>query len=282
MAGDDCPKDRERRAILVLGMHRSGTSALTRTINLLGAETPQTLLGASAGNQRGHWESQPIVRLNDEILQACGHVWFSRGRMKMSPLQVVREQGLWPRLRETIESEFGGASTVVLKDPRISRLVPLYREVLTEAGYGVVAVLTVRNPLEVAQSLAARDKLELNRALGTWLRYTLDAERDTRGMVRALVSYEGLLDDWRETTARMKRQLGGRWFDVTPGIEAEIDDFLSPTLRHHALKLPSIGFGRAAAAGRLYRDLVRRLSHRPTAAPGLVATGLAELSLSMK
>ncbi|MDF2620795.1 MAG: hypothetical protein K0S00_3454 [Xanthobacteraceae bacterium] len=280
MAGENGGQGASRRAILVLGMHRSGTSALTRTINLLGAVAPQTLLDASAGNERGHWESKPIVDLNDEILAACGQVWFSRQRMKVSPIEVVRAKGLWRKLHDTLESEFGGAPTIVLKDPRVSRLVPLYAQALGEAGYDVAAVLTLRNPLEVARSLAARNGMELRKALGLWLRYTLDAELDTRGMARAVVAYEALLDDWRKTTALMKRHIGGDWPDPTPEIEAEIDEFLSPELRHHELAMPGGGLDRAAAAGRLYRELAR-LSDRPSATPSPVVTRLAELSLAV-
>lgn len=268
-----------RRAILILGMHRSGTSALTRTVNLLGAATPQTLMGATSNNLRGHWESKPIVDLNDEILAACGHRWYSRQRIAVCPSEVVRAQGLWSRLRDTLESEFGGASTVVLKDPRISRLVPLYREVLDELGYATEAVLTLRNPLEVAQSLARRDRMEPRRAIGVWMRYTLDAERGTRGLPRALVVYEELLADWRAATSRMKQHLGGAWPEVSAEAAAGIDAFLTPELRHHTIGLPGAGFGRAAIAGFLYRDMAQALTERPAATPGLVASTLAELSL---
>ncbi|UOK70024.1 sulfotransferase family protein [Ancylobacter polymorphus] len=260
-------------------MHRSGTSALTRTVNLLGAATPQTLMGATSNNLRGHWESKPIVDLNDEILAACGHRWYSRKRITVCPSDVVRARGMWSRLRDTLESEFGGASTVVLKDPRISRLVPLYREVLDELGYATEAVLTLRNPLEVAQSLARRDQMEPRRAIGVWMRYTLDAERGTRGLPRALVVYEELLADWRAATRRMKQHLGSSWPEVTEEAAAAIDAFLTPDLRHHTIELPGAGFGRAAIAGLLYRDMAQALTERPAASPGLIASALAELSL---
>lgn len=263
-------------------MHRSGTSALTRTINLLGAAAPQTLMAASPENERGYWESEPIVQLNDEILAACGHSWFSRGRMKVDPVAVAREKGFWERLRATLDSEFGDASTVVLKDPRISRLVPLYTAALRESGFEVVAVLTLRNPLEVARSIATRDALTLDQGLKAWLRYTLDAERRTRGMVRSLVVYEELLADWRRCTRRMMAQLGGRWSEITPRLATEIEAFLSPGLRHHVLDLPPSGLRRAAVCGWLYRDMVGRLSNNPSASPGVLATGFANLSLAIK
>ncbi len=260
-------------------MHRSGTSALTRTVNLLGAATPQTLMGATSNNLRGHWESKPIVDLNDEILAACGHRWYSPQHITVCPSEVVRARGMWSRLRDTLESEFDGASTVVLKDPRISRLVPLYREVLDELGYATEAVLTLRNPLEVAQSLARRDGMGSRRALSLWMRYTLDAERGTRGLPRALVVYEELLADWRGATDRMKRQLGSPWPQVTPEMAAAIDAFLTPELRHHKVNPPGGGIGRAAIAGLLYRDMRGTLSRESSATPGFVSSTLAELNL---
>ena len=65
-----------RIAILVLGMHRSGTSAVTRVINLLGADLPSNLMPAVAGaNEPGFWESMDVYRLNDEILASVGSSW---------------------------------------------------------------------------------------------------------------------------------------------------------------------------------------------------------------
>jgi hypothetical protein len=64
-----------RRAILVAGMHRSGTSALTRMVNLLGAALPEDLLPASRGNELGHWEPAKIVELHDKMLESAHSGW---------------------------------------------------------------------------------------------------------------------------------------------------------------------------------------------------------------
>jgi len=90
-------KDREGKkarkvAILVAGMHRSGTSALARTLSLLGCDLPKTLMPASGGNEAGYWESQAIANLNDELLESC---WFGLGRLGsgQSRLALVSRQG---------------------------------------------------------------------------------------------------------------------------------------------------------------------------------------------
>ena len=62
-----------RQAILVLGMHRSGTSAVTRIINLLGADLPGNLMSPKDENPEGYWESQELMRLHDQILSLGEH-----------------------------------------------------------------------------------------------------------------------------------------------------------------------------------------------------------------
>jgi hypothetical protein len=260
-------------------MHRSGTSALARTINLLGAAAPQTLMDASADNERGYWESEPLVHLSDEAMAACGRSWRSTGSMRMSAMAGGGE--LRRRLREAIASEFGDAATIMLKDPRVTRLMPLYREVLTGAGYEILPVIALRNPMEVVKSLEKRDGMEVRQALGLWLRYTLDAERDTRGMPRAVVVYEDLLADWRGVTDVMKRQLGGDWPAPSREVSAEVDAFLSPDLRHYAHELPSGLFGRAALAGQLYREMAKLVAD-PAAVPPRALVIRAQLDLMIR
>ena len=62
-------------AILVAGMHRSGTSLLTRVLDISGCDLPATLVEAHPTNDLGHWEPRKIVFLNDEILASAGSSW---------------------------------------------------------------------------------------------------------------------------------------------------------------------------------------------------------------
>ena len=69
------PLPARRQAILVLGMHRSGTSALGGVVSMLGAAAPKTLLPANGGNPRGYWESLPLERANNDLLASAGSRW---------------------------------------------------------------------------------------------------------------------------------------------------------------------------------------------------------------
>jgi hypothetical protein len=73
---DPSPRDPVKVALLVMGVGRSGTSALVRVLNLLGAALPSETLGAGSGNERGHWEPLSILALSEEILSVHGSDWF--------------------------------------------------------------------------------------------------------------------------------------------------------------------------------------------------------------
>ena len=66
----------EKRAVLVLGMHRSGTSAVAGAVHLLGAEPPKHLIPAAADNPSGFFEATTVLGVNDWILKAGGSTWF--------------------------------------------------------------------------------------------------------------------------------------------------------------------------------------------------------------
>src|SRR5687768_6845936 len=71
----ESPKSSQRVCILVLAMHRSGTSAFARVLSLLGCDLPKTLMQANKSNEAGHWESDPLRLLNDRILKSAGTKW---------------------------------------------------------------------------------------------------------------------------------------------------------------------------------------------------------------
>ncbi|WP_151985420.1 hypothetical protein [Rhizobium sp. EC-SD404] len=221
-----------RRAFVILGMHRSGTSALTRVLALLGAELPRTLVGAGAGNPLGHWESRPICDLNDRILKAAGSYWYDWRAIDESFFSSSELTAFEPEARAIFAEEFGDAGVIVLKDPRICRLYPFWRQVLDALGIEPMPILPLRHPAEVAASLEARDGM--HQALGQiiWLRHVLDAERFTRHSPRVVTTFEHLLEDWQGVTHRI-----GDRFEVSVGTtdsDKGIGSFLSRDQRHHA------------------------------------------------
>jgi hypothetical protein len=193
----------QRHLILVLGMYRSGTSALTGALAKAGAVPGAHLTPATTDNPEGSWECAPVVRLNDQLLQRLGARWDGVAPLPAGWPALPAVQALRAEAADIIRTEFGDAKLAVLKDPRLCRLLPFWREVLADAGFAVCGALMVRRPMEVAASLARREQFAPEKSLALWLAHLIEAERDSRGLSRATLSYDALLADPAGALARV-------------------------------------------------------------------------------
>ena len=216
-------------------MHRSGTSALTRAISLLGAALPKTLMPAARGNnEAGFWEPQGLVALHDRMLAEAGTRWDDWRAFDPSSLGAERGRYYEDEIARLIEKEYGDAPLFVLKDPRMCRFVPLYETILADTGVKTCYVLSQRNPLAVIASLSVRDGLTKGFAGLLWLRHVIDAEAATRNSMRTVVSYESFLDDWRGTVSGIGKTLGIDWPRGIDTAAGEIDAHITHNLQHYA------------------------------------------------
>ncbi len=222
-----------KQALLVLGPHRSGTSAVTRVLAILGADLPSNLLPAQSDNPAGFWESKDIVELNDHCLALAGLKWHDASQVNPSWFESPAARASLSSLVEVLERDFARSNLFVLKDPRMCLLVPLWLNVLREFGAEPKVVLVVRSPLEVASSLRLRDNFPTAKSLALWLRHTLEAERNTRSIPRTVVFYRHLLSDWRSVVAQVSHDLRLQFPRTSPRAELELEQFLSPELYHH-------------------------------------------------
>jgi GT2 family glycosyltransferase len=230
------PAPIKRTCILVLGMHRSGTSALTRVLSLLGAALPKNLMPpAPANNEMGFWEPIQLAILHDQMLAEAGSSWDDWRKLDLAAqLPTDRLDHYMSEIRRLLEEEYGDAPLIVLKEPRICRFALQFIATLAEAGIETRVVLPIRNPVEVARSLQLRGggMLDTDAAL-LWLRHVLDAEAATRGLPRAFVSYDTLLDDWKSTITRISGSVSIDWPFQADDIVAQVASFLDPAHRHH-------------------------------------------------
>lgn len=222
-----------RKAILVLGMHRSGTSAVTRCLNLLGAEVGNKLLPPAEDNRSGFWEHADVVAIHEDLLKDLGRAWHDARALPEGWLLSAPARRARGRLARLIADEFDASALWAVKDPRLCRFVPLWREVLLESGLDAVALLVVRHPAEVASSLNARDGLRCETTCLNWLEHFAEAETATRGMSRSLLAYDDLLADWRNAFGNVGRALRVQWPVPIDDAHPAIDAFLDRTERHH-------------------------------------------------
>lgn len=266
---------------MVLGVHRSGTSAATRVLSLLGAELPRRLMPPDPlNNDLGFWEPSQLVELNDEILASAGSSWDDVSPFPESWFETERARALRSQAMAEMRKDYGDSGLIVLKDPRICRLVPFWREVLAAFSAEPLFVVPFRNPLEVAGSLEARDGFTTAKSLLLWLRDVLSSERATRGFERSFVSYRGLLDDWRGTCARVGRQLGIDWPRGVGDVEGEIDGFLSDRL--HRQRASAEQLEDREDVVHWVKEAYRALVERAEEAPGELAEPFDRISSELE
>ncbi len=219
----------ERQIIFVLGMGRSGTSAITRVLSLCGARLPEPLLGASDSNLTGHWEPIDAININNAFLSRHGASWYDptlrlQGEIAFS---AQEKEAYIEQIRTFIENNHAG-SLLVIKEPRIAALACFWFEASRRASIAAKVVIPIRHPDQVAASLAARDGVSAELANALWLKYNFLAERSSRKLPRVFIEYANFLSDWRKEIGRMSERLA---VDLRGADEAAISGFLDPELR---------------------------------------------------
>ena len=220
---------------MVAGMHRSGTSAMTRVLSLLGAHLPKHLMKPHPDNPAGFWESQSVTDLNDEVLQALDSGWDDVFSFRPPAYLSNFDRHFLGRAEELLDKEFEGRDPIILKDPRLSVLATFWDRALRNAGYEPHYVVMVRNPLEVADSLRTRDSFPREKSFLLWTSYLIAVERDTRDHKRTFVSYDQLMTDWRDVRRRLEFEMEMPFPRDTAAAAIDVDRFLDPRLRHHRI-----------------------------------------------
>lgn len=235
-----------RAVYLVLGMHRSGTSAITQVLALAGAALPKNVMPGDEHNAKGYFEPWRIAIFNDQRLRAAGGAWDDPFIFPYRALEPREEKRWTTRATDLFDEEFAGARYPLMKDPRVSVLGPLWRTVLDDLGLAARAVIPVRHPLEVAGSLAKRNGFPVEKSLLLWVAHMLAAELSSRDIPRAFVPYDGLLSDWRGQVARIEAAHGAPLPGLTAASAKAIDGFLTQELRHNSAtgalaRVPRVG-----------------------------------------
>ena len=227
------------RALLILGMHRSGTSAVTRVVNLLGADIGRNILLPGQGNSEGFWEHADAMEIDHSLLQAWGRTWFDIRRLPEDwPQQAAGREAL-VRINALIQREFDGRPLVAVKDPRMCLTAPVWVEAFESFGFEVQCLFVVRDPREVADSLQARERWPRDPIFLLWAQYMKEAVLASRQCRRSLITYDQLLKDWRGTMRRVSDELLLPWPRNEDAAAPDIDAFLQVGHRHHFAALSS-------------------------------------------
>ena len=215
---DTIPEDYPRKVLFVAGAGRSGTSTMAGLMQILGLHVPQPEVTADETNPKGFGEPQWVVDHHDRLLREAGvqvsdarpDAWFETGRVSTREPERIRTA-------EWLEGHFAEGSELVVKDPRLSWFLGLWRVAAVRTGAIPVFATMLRPPAEVVGS---KQKYYANRLgsahlTASWLNMLLHTERATRTAVgdpitgggRAFVRYGDLLDDWTRAVMQVAESL---------------------------------------------------------------------------
>jgi hypothetical protein len=177
--------------VMVVGMHRSGTSAVTRVINLLGVPLGrEDDIYTADDNPSGHWESNTLCDLNDMILHVFGAFDMGMPPMPQAWLRSRRAEYLRGVMRSTFDDIYRGERWL-WKDPRICLTLPLWRQVLDD----FCVVLVVREAGPVARSLHHREGFPIVYCYALWEEYTRRAVAASAGLPVVMVDFDAMAED---------------------------------------------------------------------------------------
>ena len=220
--GDTC--------VYVTGMHRGGTSATAGLLGQLGLGMPriEDRLKAKPRNERGHWESKSLNRFDERLLNSLGGSWIAPPVLDANWEQDATIASLRSEASTLFSASFG-SRPVAWKDPRSSILLPFWRTVIRPPA---AAVLVYRDPLEVAASLANRNRVRVTHGLALWERYMRSASANLEGLPTYLVSYQSLIESSDRRCGELIDFLADVSVSVDPSVKANAVRFMDPGLRH--------------------------------------------------
>ncbi len=228
---------RGRRIIVVLGMHRSGTSVTTNLLTELGVPLSDDLMPATSANQRGYFESQEISDLHDDVLELFGLKWDTPTTLRALPHNWWKQPqvaSIREKLAQIAARELTGRAVWAFKDPRTARLLPLWKDIIAQLDLDARFVLVSRHPAEVAGSLMVRDRIDPMIAELLWIEHNADAILHCGKRVDAIIEYQ----DWLDIPLQQARYMIGKLGLTYQGSDEELQEILgrviAPDLRHHA------------------------------------------------
>lgn len=223
-----------RKVLVVIGMHRSGTSATTGALQCLGVNLGERLYAGHQGiNDKGYFEHSDIADTDDEVLWQTGSCWDDI---------LLKQDGWWEnedlgrfeeKMRHFIRRDFPSDDLWALKDPRVCRLLPWWLRILNAEKILPHFLFVVRPAEAVYRSLEKRDGFSRDKAYLLWLLHYLEAERWSRDYPRGVLGFDRFLHDPVGEFCRIEKELGSI-FPIPAAQASEcLGRFVSPGLRHH-------------------------------------------------
>lgn len=228
------------KAVIILGMHRSGTSATTGMLRCLGVTLGKELYrGHAHVNAKGYFEHSNIADANEEALLAINSSWDDFLPKQDNWWQNTALKLYEKKIKRNIRKDFSQSAVWAIKDPRVCRLIPWWLDILANENVDAKYLIVIRPPHEVYLSLERRDGFSLEKSYLLWALHYLDAEYWTRGLPRTFVTFDNLINNPVTVFSDIENKLDLK-FPISPNDAAEsLSRFISKDLIHHNNQAPN-------------------------------------------
>lgn len=231
-------------ALIVIGMHRSGTSATTGALQCLGVQLGKRLYRGHVDiNAKGYFEHSDITDRNDEILMQLGSSWDDPLLKSDNWHNDKKLNQLKTQLSSYIQRDFATSKLWAVKDPRICRLLPLWLDIFKENAISPRFLFVIRHPDEVFRSLEKRDGFSREKSFLLWTLHYLEAEICSRGYPRSFISFNKFIENPSAQLMQIEKELQIEFpIPINKAME-KLDQFISKDLRHHKGKASTPSYG---------------------------------------
>ncbi|WP_200882927.1 glycosyltransferase [Cellvibrio mixtus] len=219
-----------KKLIVVLGMHRSGTSTVMSALACMGVNLGDDLLPPGKDNPKGFFEDKAINDLNIEMLDVIGQDWFSLSLVTAAQVEQLVASGYLEKATELLRQKMADNQYFGFKDPRVSKLLKFWKKVFAQIDCDVSYVLCLRHPLSVANSVLKRNKTPIHKGYLLWLSYNFSIVSEAQDIQLIALDYDQLMESPLAKLEFLAQQLE---LTVHQGLANQFaNEFLDSNLRH--------------------------------------------------
>lgn len=223
--------NKEKTVVCILGMHRSGTSMVTRLLNICGLElgNKDFLFNMkNESNQKGHWENKEILRINQEVLSIFGGSWDKPPIFPDAWESDNRLKLLYEEAQKFVDNMNAMYDMWGFKEPRTCLTLPFWQKIIPRMKY----IIVIRHPADVARSLRKRNDMFIYDGVLLWMTYMLSILRYVNMDNAMLTFYDNYFVQAKKEIRKMIGFIGNGNLGIRNN-DTEINDFISHDLRHH-------------------------------------------------
>lgn len=219
-----------KKIVVVLGMHRSGTSTVMNALACLGVSLGDDLIPPGQDNPKGFFEDKSVNQLNIEMLEAIGQHWFSLSLVTDAHVEQLVSLGYVEKATALLTEKLADVELFGFKDPRVSKLLKFWKIVFAQMHCDIRYVFCFRHPLSVAESLYKRNKTPIKKGCLLWLSYNLAIATDLHDVSFSAVDYDVLMENPEAYIYSLATQLN---LAVNPEKAKQFScEFIDKNLRH--------------------------------------------------